>query len=485
MTFNLRPYQVSFINSIRSSLGKSKQIIACAATGSGKSKVFISIAKSAIEKGKTVLIISESVKIFNQIADELPATQINAGVKDFYIRQGCIYIAMAQTLSRRKKMIENFAYYKDQLLIIVDEAHISVPTKLLHQLPDALRIGFTATPSAKHGKHLPVLYKDIVVGPQPHDLVNQGFLSSYRHFARKKIDSSQLQTQNGEFTEASQEFAFTTNRVYDGICDDLHQIPYKKCIIFTSSIKHCGLLTAELQSRGFNCCEVHSGLPANQSSYNLGQFMYGEVDICISVGILTKGFDYPPIDLVVIHRATMSLPLYLQMCGRGSRIAPGKTKFTVLDYGENYTRHKTWDYEHDWAELWCKVKKKDTEGAAPIKLCPSCDFICHSSAPVCPNCGHVFEKKEPDPVETELVEITQKYTTLIGRKVSELTAEELAVYAKEKNKKGHAIRVAKRKEQLQPGFLSLFANCMGYKNGWVRHQEIPQEPVEFFDTILK
>ena len=58
------------------------------------------------------------------------------------------------------------------------------------------------------------------------------------------------------------------------------------------------------------------------------------------------------------------------MIGRGSRTAPGKQVFTVLDYGGNYERHGLWDSEIDWQKKWNQKPKNKKEGVAPVKLCP-------------------------------------------------------------------------------------------------------------------
>jgi superfamily II DNA or RNA helicase len=228
MSYTLRPYQQKFIDAIRKHVGTYKRIIACAATGSGKSKVFIAIANAAVQKGRTVLVITESLKIFTQIQAELPATLIEAGSDNFYIQKTGVYIAMAQTLARRERMIANFAHFAADLLIIVDEAHIGTPTKLLNQFPSAYMIGFTATPDFRFAKHLPKLYAAIVVGPQPDELVNEGFLASYRHFARVSANLDLLSIRNGEFTEESQERAFENKIVYDGLIHDLRTVSYRQ-----------------------------------------------------------------------------------------------------------------------------------------------------------------------------------------------------------------------------------------------------------------
>lgn len=487
--FELRPYQHAFVTNIRKSVLEYKRVIACAATGSGKSEVFISIAMSAIEKKRTVLVISESRKIFGQIDRKLPAITIAAGSNLSFIQPGALYLSMAQTLVRRGALIQQFAALGNQLLVINDEAHIATPTKILAALPDALLIGFTATPSCKHGKHLPKLYKNIVVGPQPHDLVVEGFLSPYKHFARQPADLAKLQVKNGEYTEESQRLVFGSSKVYDGIIDDLEKVPFKKCLIFTSCIRHCDDLTSRLLDANLNCVPVHSGLGDAKESYNLAQFMTGSVPICVSVGILTKGFDFPPIDLIVLHRATTSLPLYLQMIGRGSRISPNKPHFTVLDYGDNHSRHNFWDFEHDWADLWCKEPRKKKNGVAPTKNCPECEFIVAASALECPNCGFKFERRQQvdDDTDTVLVQLTEQYGRIIGKKLSELTPTELAVYARSKNKKMYAIRIALSHEQRLPGWLAEYARAMGYKPGFVYMQtkNMAVEPILYNDLTLK
>lgn len=484
----LRPYQNQFISSIRQRLSAHPHILACAATGSGKSKVFISIAHSALARDRTVLILSESRKIFTQISDETEAVEIAAGSDLSYIAPGKLYLAMAQTLSRRKALVTQFAALGQQLLIINDEAHIGTATKLLLQLPAAFLIGFTATPDFRVAKHLPKLYQSLVLGPQPEELVANGWLAPYRHFARVSANLSQLILKGGEFTEESQEKVFESPKVYEGVEEDLSTLRYKKCLIFTSSIRHCEALYSKLTDAGHHLVRVHSKLPDAACSYDLARFTKGEVRICVSVGILTKGFDMPAIDLVMLNRATPSLALYLQMIGRASRIDEGKGGFTVVDYGGNYSRHGLWDGERDWENMWNKMPKRKQAGSAPVKYCGKCEYICHSSATVCPNCGAPFPITEQMAAESKLVEITGEYDKLRGRRVSSLTPEQLAIYAKLKNKGVFATRIAKSRDQHLPGFLASFAKCMGYRNGWLYHQQLqtrPGEVILFTDVVLR
>jgi len=479
--FTLREYQHAFNRNLAIAVKEHRRVIGCAATGAGKSKTFLTIASNAVKKGLTVLVITESRKIYKQLIAEVHAFEIKPGSNPPIIKNR-IYLAMAQTLRRRENLLKKFEELCENLLIINDECHINEATNILLRLSAALLIGFSGSPV---GKHLVKLYNHLVVGPQPHQLVLEGFLSPYIHFERKRADISQLELDNsGEYTESSQERVFSTDKVYEGLIEDLNntEFVWKKALIFTSSIKHCEETAERLRAAGLKCVTVHSGLKEKEE-YNLLQFTHGLIPICVSVGILTKGFDYPPIDCIAILRKTTSLALYLQMIGRASRVLSGeeilpvakrtKKYFTVFDYGQNVTRHLPWDFARDWQELW-RTKPK-APGVSPIKVCPQCNFVNTASAKTCAHCGYIWMtfqiQEEPENIETILVQVTAKYNKLVGRNISSLTASELAIYAKAKGVKNFAMVVAKRHViNGDREFIKHFAVAMDYKWYWVKVQ---------------
>lgn len=489
MSIILRPYQRDFVRNLSASIVRNKRIVACAPTGSGKTKIFITIADTATSRGRAVVIISESTKIFKQINEDADGILINAGIKHRKIIPGKLYIAMAQTLARRPLIIEQLNQLDPAPLVIVDEAHIGTPTKILQKLrPEIMVLGFTATPDARVAKHLPDLYNDCVVACQVDDLIQQGFLCSYMHKGRTKAKIDLLQIKGGEYTETSQNQAFNTQAVYDGLLEDLKKETFSKCMIFVASIAHCEDLYHKMVADGYKVTRYHSKL--DNAEYELAKFTQLDIaDICISVASLTKGFDYPPIDLVILNRKTTSLPLYLQMLGRGSRVISGvKKHFLVLDYGENWLQHGYYFQDRPWDKLWKQTKKgKKGEGVAPLALCPSCEAIIPANIKICPYCKNERPKTEKELEQGELVEVTQHYTRLVGRKVSSLTPSELSIYAKIKNKQRFAARIAKAQEQRSPGYLGRFAKMMGYKEGWVilQKKQAMGNKIDFADIILR
>ncbi len=484
MNFKLRPYQNELAADVSRKLAQYGRVIACAATGSGKTKTFVWITHKAIEKGKAVLILTESRKIFEQITSEFEnVVEIKAGAKDLLIYSGEIYVGMAQTLARRKSIMDQFETMGKNLLVINDEAHIGTSTKVLKQLLNSFIIGFTATPRWKEARHLTEIYNNISVGKQPSWLVENGFLSPYYHFARVVDNMDQLKIKGGEYDQQQQREIFETSKVYNGIFEDLKKFKFKKAMIFCSNVEHSDNTTAALNELGFNSVSIHS--KSETAAYDMHQFKTSsDINVCVSVGMLTKGFDYPPIDLVILNRATTSLPLYLQMVGRGSRICEGKDKFTVVDYGGNAKRHGLWITDREWDKLWCETKPpRQKLEMNDLRDCPDCGFMCERSELICPSCGHNFQEKkesEEEP-ETVLKELTDKFNGIRGKLISELNENELFIYREISGKKQFCLRIARAKGA---DYLINFAKLCGYKNGFLRHNEANTN-LKYTDIVIR
>jgi type I restriction enzyme, R subunit len=61
--------------------------------------------------------------------------------------------------------------------------------------------------------------------------------------------------------------------------------------------------------------------------------------ILVSVNMLDTGFDFAELRNLMMARFTHSTILYRQMRGRGTRLAPGKTRFTMFDFTGVTQRH--------------------------------------------------------------------------------------------------------------------------------------------------
>ena len=138
------------------------------------------------------------------------------------------------------------------------------------------------------------------------------------------------------------------------------------------------------------------------------------------MGVLTTGFNAPGVDLIAMLRPTKSTGLYVQMAGRGTRLAPGKADCLVLDFAGNVARHGPIDA--------VKPKRPGTgEGEAPVKVCPDCQSILATAVRVCPDCGHAFP---PPQVQVEAQASTLEILTT--GKPQWLAVDEVSYRAHEK-----------------------------------------------------
>lgn len=484
MTYTLRPYQEKLKLDASRAAAEHKHVIVQAPGGTGKTKTFLSIAKSANEKSRAVLIISERTAVYQQIAEESNGIRIGDGIKYVNVYSGGLYVAMAQTLSRRPKIIDQFNSLQKEVIVIVDECHISTAKSVLDKLFNRITIGFTATPDYRIAKHLPQYFNALVTTEQTKWFIENGYLCDYQHIVRKSGKATNsLKKTGGDFNEVEQRKFFGTEEHYRELFKDLSSIPFKKCMLFTASIKHADEVYERMTKEGYSCSIAHSKRP--DYDFQLARFReLNETNIIISVGSLTTGFDFPEVDCIVLYRATTSLALYLQMIYRADRPKEGMF-FWVLDYGMNGERHGTYDQDRDWHKLWRKPEKRKREGVAGIKICPECDSMIFVAATVCKFCKHEFPKiinKEIGEAE----DITNKKSHLIGKRISELSPRELALYANLYDKRPFAARVARSREQNSPGFLQEYSRAMGYKSGWIGFQiaQIGEEEIAFKDYML-
>lgn len=167
--------------------------------------------------------------------------------------------------------------------------------------------------------------------------------------------------------------------------------------------EHCAQFSNEM---GVPSTVVHSKMPDSERDARIAAFRAGKFRACYNNGVLTTGFDFPAIDLILMLRPTVSPGLHVQTLGRGGRAcyAPGfdlntaegrlaaikasqKPNCLVLDFAGNVRRLGPIN------DPVTPKKKGKGKGEAPIKVCEACNSYCHASARVCPYCGTAFQLK--------------------------------------------------------------------------------------------
>lgn len=458
----LHQYQSEAINDMRQSFAKgNKRLLLVMPTGSGKTITFTHLVHLAYQKGKRILILTDRTELFKQTNKAfsnvlMPVEHIHRSVKNIS-PQARVFLGMVETVKRRLPTLKPMI---NPDLIICDEAHKKTFNAIFEAYPDAMAIGATATPV---GNHLYNYYQDLINPIDTPELINRGFLCPVRAF--QAVDSfDDLKTKAGEFTDSSLYSHFSKPKRYSGVIEQLQRLGKncKRIIVFNCNVKHSDEMAEQFKQAGYTSESLTSLTPDVERLRILHAFETGLIQVLNNCGILTTGYDNPKIDCVIMNRATMSLPLWLQCAGRGGRTAEGKSEFLLLDFGGNHDRHGQWDSPRTWKLEPEKKRNKNT--VAPVKSCPSCDAILHTSLRVCKYCGYQYPEQVTDLPQATMIEVQP----FAGMRVSDLSVNELIKLEESKKYKSTYIwRVIRSKGHEA---LKEYASLKGYKSGWVKRQ---------------
>jgi superfamily II DNA or RNA helicase len=385
----LRPYQETFINNIAASLRSNRKVVAQLATGGGKTVCFSAICDRFTARNTSdILILVHREELLAQAtkAIRIPTQSVTAGMKS--IPHARVYVAMVETAYKRLDKFQNIG------LVIVDECHIGNFTKVIEHFTESYIIGFTATPlAARKTNPLRNYFDDIVCGIDIPDLIEQGYLCQEMTFSASKIvDRAKLKMRAGEFDAQQMAAAFKNPKYIETTVNayKAHSLG-QKTIIFNCNVEHSMAVNSAFVAAGFNSRHLDADSPDRAEV--LQWFANTPDAILNNIGIATTGFDQPDIETVIVNKATASMPLWLQMCGRGARPHDVKLAFTIIDLGGNCITHGLWSSPRNWSDIFHNPKKPG-EGVAPVKECPDCGALMHTAVRLC-DCGHVFPVIKP------------------------------------------------------------------------------------------
>lgn len=397
--------QADFANRIVYKIASGVKKICCQLpTGGGKTVIFSNLSLRYWAKfQKPVLIFVHREELLRQTRRTLhgmgiSAVPIVAGMK--HIPPAQVYVGMVESTFRRLHKLQEIG------MVIIDEAHIGVFNKLHAEFPGSVVLGFTATPiTANRRKPMKLYYDDIICGPTISQLIRLKRLCQNITYAPKDaVDRAALIMKGDEFDEnfMAQKFSkpkYITNTVaaYERWGRG------KKTVVFNCNIAHSRVVNDAFVQAGYNSRQLDSHCSEDERVEILKWFSITPDAILNNVAIATTGFDEPSIETVIINRATASMPLWIQMTGRGSRTTEWKDMFTIVDMGANAITHGDWCQDRDWDDLFWNVPKPGKGGVPPFKNCIACEAVIYAGVMKCPVCGSP-QPKSAVPVEAVMNE---------------------------------------------------------------------------------
>ena len=415
--FELRPYQREALDALDAYWAKagSGNPLLALATATGKSLLIARLTCDAISKYPHVRIlclvhvqelIEQNVKHLLALWPDAPLG-INCaalGRRD-WDRQ--IIFASIQSVFRSPERLGR------RHLVLIDECHLvrrdgdgmyRATLEALRQAHPRLSVcGFSATPFRLDSGYLTegdnkifdaIAYEyDIGRG------IGDGWLSPLSSKATTTtIDVRDVGRSGGEFIAGELEAAADHDAIITAACDEILALgAERKCwLVFCCGVNHAVHVRDALRERGVACEAVFGETPQDERERIIADFRAGRIRCLVNVMVLTTGFDVPQIDLLAMLRPTLSTGLYVQMVGRGTRKAPGKTDCLVLDFAQNVYRHGPVDRvsvatSGGNGKVGAGVKL----GSVGAKPCPDCNELNALVAKICVVCGYEFPQPKP------------------------------------------------------------------------------------------
>ncbi|MDE5757653.1 MAG: DEAD/DEAH box helicase, partial [Allobaculum sp.] len=337
-----RPYQVKALNRILNEFNSGIQrTLLVMATGLGKTVILTGMAfckaynKDRTPTGKKVLVLAHQNILIDQAAEKFEQA-VGVQVSREKGSETCldspypITVSSVQTMSRRLEKFD--PNYFD--LIIIDEAHHSESKqykKVLNYFNTALVLGVTATPDRADKKNLG-LFESVAFQYSIQEAQKDGYLAPITlQKAGIEIDLSKVKKRKGDLIDSD-----LGTVIEDHLIDIAKQVrpmtQGRKIVCFVPLIKTARKAAETFSKYGFNAVAISGEESKADRAEILNGFESGRYDIIFNAMILTEGYDCPQVDCVIVLRPTTSRALYVQMVGRGLRLAEGKKDCLLIDF---------------------------------------------------------------------------------------------------------------------------------------------------------
>jgi superfamily II DNA or RNA helicase len=347
----LRSYQQEAVAAVEADWEAGfKRVGVVLPTGAGKSTVIGKLVSNAYHSGHRVVMLAHRAELIDQMIRDLK--QVDPGIPDQHIgvvraehddHHAPIVGATLQTLAnaRRRRLLGK----RD--VIIWDEVHHSPAVgyhatfRELGGYDDALMCGMTATMyrgSTDKGQSAQIGLGDVIEKISYEKnlrwAIEQGYLVpptglTVRINALNALN--QIKNVAGDFNQGDLDEIMGAAVQYTVDAIEMHARD-RRSIVFATSVAACREIVDLINERGILRAEMTVGLMTyDERKPVYEKFRTGEVDILVTVAVLSEGADFPMCDCVVMARPTRSRVLYSQMVGRALRLYEGKSDALVLD----------------------------------------------------------------------------------------------------------------------------------------------------------
>ena len=331
-------YQEDMKERIEKALRLHRSVMAQMPTGTGKTYLLTAVIDSFVSNNpkENVWIVAHRRELVSQI-DETVRKFHSYSASNTSSLLSSVKAMSIQWLMRHYDEIEG-----EPGMIVIDEAHHALAKtykEMWERFPKAKFLGLTATPCRLNGKGFTDLFDVLVQSWGVPEFISKGRLATYDFVSIKSdgvtqrlIDSLQKRGADGDYQNKEMDMLLNKKPSIDRLYRSLEEFGKdRKGIVYAINISHAQKITKLYQEHGVKAIAIDSKTPAAERQQDIEAFKKGDIQVLVNVDIFSEGFDCPDVEFVQLARPTLSLAKYLQMVGRGLRIAKGKKNCVIID----------------------------------------------------------------------------------------------------------------------------------------------------------
>lgn len=331
-------YQEDMKERIEKALRLHRSVMAQMPTGTGKTYLLTAVIDSFVSTNpmEKVWIVAHRRELVSQI-DETVRKFHSYSASNASFLLSSVKAMSIQWLMRHYNEIE-----EEPGLIVIDEAHHALAKtykEMWERFPKAKFLGLTATPCRLNGKGFTDLFDVLVQSWGVPEFISKGRLATYDFVSIKSdgvtqrlIDSLQKRGADGDYQNKEMDMLLNKKPSIERLYRSLEEFGMdRKGIVYAINISHAQKITKLYQEHGVKAIAIDSKTPATERQQDIEAFKKGDIQVLVNVDIFSEGFDCPDVEFVQLARPTLSLAKYLQMVGRGLRVAKGKKNCVIID----------------------------------------------------------------------------------------------------------------------------------------------------------
>ena len=243
-------------------------------------------------------------------------------------------------------MVRNYAKNRqdEYTYIVIDEAHHAVAPMLkrvIQYFTPEFMVGLTATDQRPDRKKLESIFGSYKTSLSLIDAMEKGIVARANVYRLEtNIDLSHVRFNGKDYVNADLEKSIRVNSrnelivqvLKDYFCDGT--MAERQGIIFCVNTKHTAEMERLLNAEGITA-RAYTG-QTRKPEQVMADFREKKIRFLCACNMISEGWDYPELGILVMARPTLSKVLYLQQIGRGLRKTDVKKNVFVIDVVDEY-----------------------------------------------------------------------------------------------------------------------------------------------------